>query len=293
MKNSQHPDAVELKSLLDYLEGFKAFIQQSAAYFFQLLRKHFIWLLLPLVLATGYGYYSYSSGEALFHLEMQLSYNELYKRTYGEMILRLNEQLANGNHAYVAQQLKMDEEDVKLISSIKGENIARSPLHEDVSEEKLPFYIMADVRDAKIADTLQSGIIYFLKNNPLNQERRRINIVNLKDRLHFLEAQLAWMDSIKVNYNNQLKKGIPSDAQNNEMAIDRLFSLSDTFYKEWLGARSGLESYEAVELVFGFTPQTVAQKPSLLKFLSRYLFIGLAISLVMILWLAIPNKSKA
>lgn len=293
MKNSQHPDAVELKSLLDYLEGFKAFIQQSAAYFFQLIRKHFIWLLLPLVLATGYGYYSYSSGEALFHLEMQLSYNELYKRTYGEMILRLNEQLANGNHAYVAQQLKMDEEDVKLISSIKGENIARSPLHEDVSEEKLPFYIMADVRDAKIADTLQSGIIYFLKNNPLNQERRRINIVNLKDRLHFLETQLAWMDSIKVNYNNQLKKGIPSDAQNNEMAIDRLFSLSDTFYKEWLGARSGLESYEAVELVFGFTPQTVAQKPSLLKFLSRYLFIGLAISLVMILWLAIPNKSKA
>ncbi|MBI1222265.1 MAG: hypothetical protein GC180_06635 [Bacteroidetes bacterium] len=292
MKPSSPPDSIELASFLDYLKGFKRFVNQIIATLFKIIGRHFLWILLPLVLTLGYGYFKYTGQDPVYHLEMQLTYNELYKRTYGEMIVQLNQQLQNKNYSYVAKELQMKGEDVMRIAKIEALNFAKSPLEEDVSKEKLPFYILADVKDTRISSDLQNGLLYYLKNNPLNQERRRVNLVNLKDRLNFLEGQLAWMDSIKVNYNQQLRLGKISETTGNEMAIDRLFSLSDTFYKEWLGARSGLESYEAVELIMGFSPGPKPQAQSFLHFMSKYFILGLLAGLALTLWLAIPTKES-
>lgn len=292
MYSNEH-DTFELKTLLDYLKGFKSFVNTTTTFFLGLIRKKILLLLAPILVVGAYGFYKFTKTEALYNVEMQLSFNELYKRTYGEMTLRLQNHLADQDYAIVARELQMSPEEVKNIVKITALNIARSPLHEDVSSDKVPFYVLAELRDKNISEKLQKGIITYFKNNPLNQERRRVNLANLKDRLVFLEKQIAWMDSIKINYNQQLKKGIKSEQLNSEMSIDKLFALSDTFYTEWLSVRSGLSSYEAVEVVFGFTPSDNPVKPSLLSFLFKYLIIGIVISLCLLLWFAIPVNSKS
>ncbi|MDX5321749.1 MAG: hypothetical protein LPK45_11470, partial [Bacteroidota bacterium] len=192
---------------------------------------------------------------------------------------------------WLAEQLNISPEEAQLILELRAENIARSPLHEDITETKLPFYVVAKLSDTSVCQSLQAGIITYLKNNPLNLERRRVNVRNLKDRLAFLQTQLAWMDSIKWSYNQSLKTGLLTKKEGEDMGIDKLFSLSDQFFNEMLGVRSGLESYESVELLLGFNPSGKYENPYLIHFLFKYLVYGMVCSLLIILWLAIPERS--
>src|SRR5690606_13036831 len=118
-------------------------------------------------------------------------------------------------------------------------------------------------------------------------------LANMKDRYAFLEQQLAWMDSIKTSYNQQLRTSGFKKEEASEMAIDRLFALSDTFYQEMLSLRAGIDSYQAVELIYGFMPAEKASKPALFRLLIKYGLLGLALSFCLLLWLAIPVKQNA
>ncbi len=285
-------DNIELRNFLEYLGGFKSFITHSLRFFFRLIRKNLVILLLPPLLGFSYAAYRYFNSEESFPVEMQLAFNELHKRTYGEMILHLHDHLENEDYALVADALGMTEPEVREIRHLEALNIARSPLHEDMNSDKHPFYVVAEISDRSISQKLQNGIIEYLRNNPLNSERRRINLANMKDRYEFLRQQLAWMDSIKAAYNDQLKSSGFKEKEAEELAIDRLFSLSDSFYQEMLNLRSGIESYKAVELIFGFMPAEKAVRPSIGGLLYKYGLLGLAVSLVMLLWMAIPTGKK-
>lgn len=288
--NKPETDNIELGTFLHFLQEFKSFIQSTFSYFWRHIKRRFILLLLPVIVCGGLGFLAYQQEEPIYTVEMQLGFNELHKKTYGEMILRLQEQLDDDDHVLVAAALDMPVEDVKQIVSIKALNIARSPLEEDITFEHAPFYIVAELLDKSIADTLQVHVITYLRNNPMNVERRRVNQENMKARYAYLEQQVAWMDSIKLNYNERLRKGQVNEFMAGEVAIEKLFLLSDSFFFEKLKVKSGIESYKAVELIYGFVPSEKPEKAAIVPFMARYLLIGLAISVVLLLWIAIPSS---
>ncbi|TNE81187.1 MAG: hypothetical protein EP332_04805 [Bacteroidetes bacterium] len=284
-------DSIELRNLLEYLQGFKTFVNSSLSFVVTQFRKRILLLLLPVLAGIGFGFWKYRQLKPVYEVEMQLTFNELHKKTYGEMTIRLQDQIKQENWPWVANVLGMKEADVEHLQSIQALNIARSPLHEDLTSEKIPFYVLANVTDPSICSSLQNGIIKYFNENPLNTERRRVNLQNIQDRLQFLSNQLAWMDSIKMSYNQQLKRGVQPEQMSSDGSIDKLFELSDNFYKEWLNLRSGLDSYKPVELIMGFNPGLLSQKPSLPNFLLRYALLGFGLSFLLLLWLAIPSKS--
>src|SRR5690606_8622862 len=147
-------DQVEIQTFLEYLQGFKAFVSNVFRLIWKLLRKNALLLSLPLLLGLAFGVSAYLVSKPLYTVEMQLSFNELHKRTYGEMILRLQQHLKDGDIHSVAEALNMTDPEVEHLVKLEALNIVRSPLHEDASSEKFPFYIVAQIDDRSITAKL-------------------------------------------------------------------------------------------------------------------------------------------
>lgn len=111
------------------------------------LKKHFIgFLLFAIIFGSIGGAYAWLKKD-VYNAYMTVSYAQLEKKIYGDMLLKLNLLLESEQYESLAFLLGMTPEQTREIKSIDGENIHNSPLVSDISVEKVPFYIVVDVYD--------------------------------------------------------------------------------------------------------------------------------------------------
>ena len=134
----------------------------------------------------------------IFRAEMTVSYAQLEKKIYGDMLFKLNQLLDSKQYASLSEKLNMTEEQIAQIHSIEGINIHNQPLVKDISVEKVPFYIVVEVYDIAVLPQLQKSLVKYLSDSDFINERLLLNERNYKNEVIHMKNQMVYMDSLKM-----------------------------------------------------------------------------------------------
>jgi hypothetical protein len=235
-----------------------------------------IFALLGALIGGGIWYVKPSHYEA----EMTVSYVHYEKKIYADMLQKLNNLLASGNYSVLAEVLEMPEEQVKEILSVGSLNIKREPLIDDLSTEKLPFYIVVQVMDPAILPDLEMGLVKYLDHTDYIQERLNFMRQKATDELVFLKRRLAIADSLSKMYILR-NEGIKDDKVTTRM---ELLEESRAIYSRMQEVQGLLTFNVNVEVLDGFVVANKTSGKGLMHFLLFGLFLGLGIRLVLLVF---------
>lgn len=248
---------------------------------FKLFVRRHIWTflifgILGALIAGGFSYMKPKNYEA----EMTVSYVHYEKKIYADMLLKLNKLLESGNYATLAEVLDMTEDQVVGIISIGSLNLKREALVDDLSTEKLPFYILVSVNDPEILPALESGLVNYLDNTDFIQDRLEYMRKKATEELVFLERRLAVADSLSKMYIIR-KEGI-----NDEKAITRMELLEESrvIYARMQEVQGLLTFNLNIEVLDGFVVANKTSGKGLMHCLLFGFLIGLGVRLVFLVF---------
>lgn len=262
----------ELQILAARLQtGFK----QALLWLLQQIRRNALLLLLAALLVTGWQVYRIHSYQPYYEGKASFIYKELHKKTYGEMIDRLEQLAQEGAYEELSAQLQISQSQARQISEIRALNMYGSRLSEDITSEKAPFYVQVKLRSGNASETLASKITGYLNNNPYNKESVSRKKITLAEEINDLEQERRMLDSFKLKL---LHGGlIPVSISGKEMesfnpvalfdkSIDVAHAISDK--------KANLNNMESVSLLndfsFGARPVSLSKKDVLLKALAVF-----------------------
>jgi hypothetical protein len=133
-----------------------------------------------------------------YQAEMTVSYGQLEKKIYADMLYKLEELRSGGEYAGLASVLGISVEQAKKIRRIDSRNIHNEPLVKDVSTQKVPFYVVVDVYDESVLPVLQQALVKYINAPPFVKARLKLNEQNYLDEIAMIRKQMAYMDSLKV-----------------------------------------------------------------------------------------------
>lgn len=165
--------------------SFKNFVKK---YFFSFL----LFGIVGSLVATGIWFVK----PKIYKAEMTVSYVHYEKKIYADMLQKLDMLVESKSYHSLSQLLGLPEEMVDKLRGIKGYNIRKEDLVEDLSTEKIPFYIVVEVIDISILDELQPAIVQYLDGTEFIQDRLSYMEQKSEDELDFLEHRLAIVDSL-------------------------------------------------------------------------------------------------
>jgi hypothetical protein len=207
MPNHQNQSVDEIN-----LPGFKKIIKQFFYFLFWLwaflasvLRRHKLLVIAGLLAGLLLGYIYYVSRPTYYKVTMIVQNNELTRRTYGEMIRQLNNQVRGGAKSNLAKALNTTDEIARRILFVEGRTMGDAPLISDTSTRtRQPFRIIAGLSDNQEVDTIQALLIRYLNNRPYLKTLREEQTRLYYDRLTFINAELQKLDSLENEYNRFL-----------------------------------------------------------------------------------------
>lgn len=205
-----------------------------------------------------------------YHAEMTLSYAHLEKKIYADMIFKLNQIVGNKQYTELAQLLDIPTEEAQKIKYIDSKNIYHQPLIQDISTEKVPFYIAVDVYDNSVLKILETKIVGFLCSSDYVRERTKLNAKNFKKEADYLKKQIAYSETLK----NRLLELTETDAE----LLTKINAINTAQYdnfKQLRDIESAMLFNENIEVLDGF----VAQQPSQTKKMIKLTFLGILLGM--------------
>lgn len=258
-------DQKDQVTLKDFLTFIFRFIQLVVSLFMEVRRliiTHMVYVLLFMGVLGGIGYFTGKDGKKEYEAGITCVYNELHKKSYGEMILLLNSYVTGNETGNIVSALRIDEKIAASITHIQALNIVGSPLHEDMSMEKLPFYIRYTTSDPSSYQIINMSLIKYLQDCDYNLARRKIRIDNAQERIAYLNHQLASLDSLKAGYTGYFEKGRTSNSEPADIKAENLYKESEALFTGKQDQQWTLHFDNSVEIVYQqlpvikFTPAT-------------------------------------
>ena len=248
---------------------------------FKVFVKNYFWSLLILgligaMIAGG----SWWLKPRYFRAEMTVSYVHYEKKIYADMLEKLDMLIQAGDAATISYLLGLQEDEVEGIYYIKSFNIRKEPLVEDLSTEKIPFYVVVGVQDPDILPVLQQAIVDYLNNTDFIQSRLDFMYKKTVEELDFLEHRLAVADSLSKMYI------IRNESMNDEKAITRkeLLDESMAIYARIQEVR-GMQTFNLnIEVLDGFIALETKAGKGLLNFILLGFFAGIALRTILLLF---------
>ncbi len=260
--------------------------------------RRFLLLFLFLFLGMASGSYYFNEGKksSYYSAKMVCTYNYLHKKVYGEMLERANYLAATHSFPTLAEEFELPVSTVEKIISIQATNIVGSPLHEDITEDKLPFYITVNVNDKAIYPHIQEAILNYLNNSiPYHNKRRELEEDRLKNNIKFYNATLDQVDRLINNYTDNVNR---LESKNDSLTV--LTEINSLFYQKQdlntklLSDQKMLEMQMAVELLYGFAPTTYPNVQTGISTSKLILIsLGIAFCIVVLFNLMMPKKSNS
>ena len=171
--------------LVAMLQSFKLFV-----------KKYFVSFLLFGIVgasaATGYWFLK----PAVYEAEMTVSYVHYEKKIYADMVEKLDLLVDSKGYSTLSQILSLPIEAAEELKSIKGYNIRNEELVDDLSTEKIPFYIIVRVTNNQVLDDLEPAIVKYLDGTKFIQDRVTYMKQKSEKELVFLTNRLAIVDSL-------------------------------------------------------------------------------------------------
>lgn len=248
--------------------GFFSAMFQS---FVKVLKKQFIgFFIFAIVFGAGGGIYAWFKKD-VYHSQMTVSYAQLEKKIYGDMLFKLNQLVENKQYQDLSSLLKMPLGQVEEIKSIQGINIHNQELITDLSVEKVPFYIMVDVYNTDVLENLEAALVNYVSQSDFVENRLKLNENNYKKEIIHLQHQLTYMDSLKVLLMSDCSNLDGEVAKN----LNQLNESQNVIFAKIRDFESALQFNKNIEVMDGF----IAQHQSKSKLLTLYILIGLVIGL--------------
>ncbi|MBL7704075.1 MAG: hypothetical protein JNM21_00880 [Taibaiella sp.] len=242
--------------------SFAQYIRSAVRFYLNLLQKAVDLLkhswklpLLVLILSLAYTAYRYFTYKTVFTARQTYVYNCLHKKVYGDWILALDQLLQQRQYNLLAAQLAIPKDAVLQLHSIKASNIAGSPLSDDITEAKLPFYVSCQYNsngEAGQSVALQKAITSYLNHQPRAKMAMKKVIEGRLQRIAYLEKQLEILDTLKRNI-------LPESAASSG-TLTEVFALNDKYQQELIELRSQSPIVDAVEIFDTANPERSSAK---------------------------------
>ena len=184
----------------------------------------------------------------IYEAEMTVSYVHYEKKIYADMLDKIDMLVESKSFTLLSQLLDLPEETVEKIRGIKGYNIRKEDLIDDLSTEKIPFYILVRVTDISILDALQPALVRYLDGTDFIQDRLSYMKIKSENELVFLEHRLAMVDSLSRFLILQ------EDKMLSEKTVSRMELLEETMaiYSKIQSVKGSLAFNLNIEVLDGF-----------------------------------------
>jgi hypothetical protein len=181
------------KYVSEFIELNRLIMKQLKFY----VSKYWYFLLLPYLILGVFSFYKYQSTSTFYKVESSYSYNYLHKKYYGEQILKTQELINFHKNSDLQKQFDLSPELVENIISIGATNVFNKPLHEDLTDIRLPFYIKLNLHSDTAIDLYEKAVLdLFNKNsfakkhiNRVNEDRR-IKVQSLNEQINYLDSAI-------------------------------------------------------------------------------------------------------
>lgn len=219
------------------------------------------WMLFILMTIAGYSVGRFMTGTKppIFETGQALTFNELHKKTYGEMVVLLNVYIEQQQVNRLEEVLQISEPAARSMLYVKALNVAGSPLHEDYSMEKLPFYIKTGLNDTGYFREINRGMLSYLQNNTYSSSRRKVKIENATQKINYITHQLNILDSLKRNYGSALLQNGQGGLARIDLNPERIFREADSLFNASQDANWVLKIDDSVELLYEQAPVSIFQ----------------------------------
>lgn len=255
-----------------FSEMFKSFVSAVKKQFW----GFFAFALVFAILGGAYGWMK----KEVYQSQMTVSYAQLEKKIYGDMLFKLNQLLESEQYEEIAGLLNLELEEVETIKNIRGINIHNQPLTEDLSVEKVPFYIEVEVLDPTVLPGLEEALVQYISQSEYVNERLKLNENNYKKEIDHLKNQLAYMDSLKVILMSDCAD-LEGDVVEN---LNQLNESQNLIFGKIRDYESALQFNKNIEVMDGFIAQSESKSMLMLKFLLLGLAVGVGFRLLYLIF---------
>jgi hypothetical protein len=242
------------------------------------LKKHLLYLLVSGLLGGTLGCMYAFMKKRVIQAEMTVSYAQLEKKIYADMLYKTDELRGSGQYPALAALLGLTEEQARKIHRIDSRNINNEPLVKDVSTQKVPFYVVVEVYDESVLPDLQKALVRYINEPPFVKARLKLNEQNYLAELGLLRKQLEYMDTLKVFLLRNLKDpdaGAVAALNNLNKSQNELFAR----IRDLQGAQ---QFNQNIEVMDGFVGHQVPLAQKYLPYLLMGMAIGIGLRLVWI-----------
>jgi hypothetical protein len=173
----------------------------------------------------------------------------------------------------LAQRLHVSDAVAGGVSRIEAELVNQKMV--GASPDDDPFVITAHVKDNRILEDLQAGMIYYLENNKYVRERVAVKKQNFDSLRHQINSQIADLNNLKGSLRRLVENGggnggafLTDPASINEIIVD--------LYEKRLAIDENLRFIEDIQVIENFTRFDKPDSPKL----SICLLVGFAAGLL-------------
>lgn len=289
--NSTSTDETPLKGIQQYLSTVKGFYQSILQWLMRGFLQFWYLLLIGLFIGGGYGFYKFKQTPAYFEGQASFTYNELHKKTYGEMTDKLRTLVHSKSYKTLANLLAISETDAECIYDIEALTISGSQLSQDLTTSKMPFYVHLKLTNGQLENVLLESIENYYNNNYQARTIIERTTAQMRARIIHLNSELQKLDSLKRAYQFYLleKNNNANPTVNAFNPID-LFTASEKLFNTKSDLEAAVNDFKAVKRLDRFAMTDNPIKPSLSKFLFKNGSIGLLIAAMICFVLVLFKK---
>ncbi|HMU09769.1 MAG TPA: hypothetical protein PKC54_07190 [Ferruginibacter sp.] len=272
-------DNITLGDIKIYAAKLKSFYLALLLFCMNALKRYWYLLLVGIVIGCGLGYNKFRKFRPYFEGKATFTFTDFNKKMYGEMTDKLRGLVQSGSYKTLSEKLEMSESDTRKIADIEAINIAGSPLSDDITESKQPFYIRVKLTDREIADTLLTRIERYLNNSPQAKSMIQNNMWKMQERLVYTSAQIQKLDSLKTTYQFYLAhQNIQSGSVINTFNPVELYTATEKLIITKTDLERGIINYKVVKVLDPFVLNDFPSSASLSPLLMRYALAGLILA---------------
>ena len=239
------------------------------------IKKQALWFILfAVIFGTFGGVYAWMK-KPVYHSEMTVSYAQLEKKIYADMLFKLNQLLESKQYESLGFLLNMSVDQVKQIHLIDSKNIRYEPLVNDISIEKVPFYIIVDVYDPDILPELEEQLVNYISVSDFVYERLQLNERNYRNEIIHMKNQMIYMDSLKTMLLSDCSN-LDADAVVN---LENLNKNQNEIFGRIRDLEAALQFNKNIEIMDGFIAQEIPLSNIIIRFILLGMIVGIGLRL--------------
>jgi len=195
-------DYLEFSSISTFIKRFFQHLFWLWAYLLLVLRKNIPLIATGLVIGLLLGAAYFYSKPRLYTSSMVVQFNELQKRTYAQMLENLNTLAGSGAVEQVAAECSISKEAAAGLAGVEGKDFNDEPLFKDTtSRAHQPLKINVVLSSTDRVKEIEGGVVNYLNNSPYLKRLREVQTGLFKEKIAWIDGQLAKLDSLKTEYN--------------------------------------------------------------------------------------------